>query len=511
MERRMRVLLWHGWLLEGSGSNVYTARVAEVLAAAGHDVVLLCQESHPERYRWIEGWGTVGPEGPSALTPNVPSSSPGRCVLLRPDIGELLPVFVVDEYEGFAVKRFLDLTTTELDRYLRRNVEALRAAAAWHGSDVVITGHAIPGAVVAKRALGPGRYVAKVHGSDLEYAVRPQQRYVELAQEGLQAARAVIGPSSDVLNRCVELVPGIGHLVRVVRPGVDARHFRPMPRREALLQTADRLEAEAVTPRGRPSAVDGEVARALGRRDARALQELAHTYDQESPDPAAATRLRELAGRGGPLVGYLGKLIPQKGVELLIAAAYLSMHQLDMLIVGFGLYREWLAALAVALRTADGEALAWLRDAGGMPTELSDPDLEAPAGPPLVTFTGRLDHRFAPGAVAAMEILVVPSIIPEAFGMVAAEGAAAGALPLVAHHSGLAEAAAALEEAIGRAGLLSFEPGPGAPRRIAEGIDRLLALPVEEREELRYELSGFVRREWSWHRVAERLLDAARS
>jgi glycosyltransferase involved in cell wall biosynthesis len=165
----------------------------------------------------------------------------------------------------------------------------------------------------------------------------------------------------------------------------------------------------------------------------------------------------------------------------------------------------------MALSSADGEALAWLRDTGGMPAEVCDADLEAPAEAPQVIFTGRLDHRFAPGAVAAMEVLVVPSVLPEAFGMVAAEGAAAGALPLVAHHSGLAEAAAALEGAIGRAGLLSFEPGPGAPRRIAEGIDRLLALPVEERDELRHELSGFVRHQWSWRRVAERLLEAARS
>src|SRR6266571_2959794 len=252
MERRMRVLLWHGWLLEGSGSNVYTARVAEVLAAAGHDVVLLCQEPHPERYRWIEAWGTAGPEGPSGLTPNVPSASGGRCVLLRPDIGGLLPAFVVDEYEGFEVKRFPDLTTEELDHYLRRNVEALRAAAAWHGSDVVVTGHAVPGAVVANRALGPGRYVAKIHGSDLEYAVRLQERYVELAREGLENARAVVGPSSDVLHRCMELVPGIGHLVHVVRPGVDASHFHPMPRREALLHTADRLKAQAAGTGGGP-------------------------------------------------------------------------------------------------------------------------------------------------------------------------------------------------------------------------------------------------------------------
>ena len=61
----MRILLWHGWLLEGSGSNVATARTAEAWRAAGHDVVLMCQERHPERYPWIDAHGLVDDGGPS--------------------------------------------------------------------------------------------------------------------------------------------------------------------------------------------------------------------------------------------------------------------------------------------------------------------------------------------------------------------------------------------------------------------------------------------------------------
>src|SRR5436309_2447125 len=83
--------------------------------------------------------------------------------LLRPDVGAVLPVFVVDEYEGFEVKRFVELTDDELRTYLDRNVAALRAALAWHGAGVVVTGHAIPGAVIGRRATGPRGYVAKVH------------------------------------------------------------------------------------------------------------------------------------------------------------------------------------------------------------------------------------------------------------------------------------------------------------------------------------------------------------
>ena len=500
----MRIALWHGWLLEGSGSNVATARIAEVLRASGHDVLLVCQEAHPDRYPWIDASGDVDANGPFDLSPNAAEAAPGRCVLLRPRIGRLLPVFVVDEYEGFDdVKRFVDLTDAELNEYLDRNVEALRAAATWHHSDVVIAGHAIPGPVVAKRALGPQRYVAKIHGSDLEYAIRPDHRYRTLAMEGLGAARAVAGASADVLDRCVELVPGIEHLVGIVPPGVAA-DFRPRPRAEALLATAALLDADPDAANGRPNTLDAEVERALERRDA-TLDDLATVYDQAAPDPGAAELLRSLASLEGPLIGYIGKLIPQKGVSTLLEAAAASSDGPPVLIVGFGSQREWLHALVHALRTGDRDALRWLREAGGLPL---DPGL--PPRPGLrVGFTGRLDHRYAPGALAALDVLVVPSILEEAFGMVTIEGAAAGALPLVARHSALAEVATTFETEVGRPGLFSFEPGPGAARNLAERIDGLVSMASEERAELREHVAAFTTREWSWNRTASRLLEAA--
>jgi glycosyltransferase involved in cell wall biosynthesis len=250
------------------------------------------------------------------------------------------------------------------------------------------------------------------------------------------------------------------------------------------------------------------VERALDDRQAGALDALAETYDQAVPEPDAAARFRRLAGTNGPIVGYLGKLIPQKGVELMLQAHRTAHHEAHALVVGFGSYREWLAALAIALERGDAEALAWLREVREIPIE-AGPDPGARTGERNVTFTGRLDHRYAPDALAAMDVLVVPSILPEAFGMVAAEGAAAGALPLVARHSGLGEVGAALEAAIGRPGLLTFEPGPGAVARLASALDRVLELPGAERDELRAAVSAFVGREWTWDRTATGLLAAA--
>ena len=70
----MRILLWHGYLLAGTGSNVYTQAIAREWARAGHDVTVFSQEPHPERFDL------------------------GGARVVRPDVGGLLPVFVVDRY-----------------------------------------------------------------------------------------------------------------------------------------------------------------------------------------------------------------------------------------------------------------------------------------------------------------------------------------------------------------------------------------------------------------------------
>ena len=75
----MRICLWHGWLLDGTGSNVYMARTAEALRQAGHDVMLLCQDRHTERFSFVDAWGTVGTEVSDLIHTNVgPASTGGR-------------------------------------------------------------------------------------------------------------------------------------------------------------------------------------------------------------------------------------------------------------------------------------------------------------------------------------------------------------------------------------------------------------------------------------------------
>jgi glycosyltransferase involved in cell wall biosynthesis len=128
-----------------------------------------------------------------------------------------------------------------------------------------------------------------------------------------------------------------------------------------------------------------------------------------------------------------------------------------------------------------------------------------------VHFTGRLEHDDLPALLAACEAQVMPSTFPEAFGMVAAEAAACGVLPLSAGHSGMAEVTATLAPALPEElrPLLSFEVGPRAVEQIASKLVAWLTLDPAERERARSALAAEAARRYSWESVAEGVLAAA--
>ena len=117
---------------------------------------------------------------------------------------------------------------------------------------------------------------------------------------------------------------------------------------------------------------------------------------------------------------------------------------------------------------------------------LADPPagyLEAARGvASSVEWVGRLEHDEVAALLPGAAALVMPSTFPEAFGMVAVEAAACGALPVSADHSGMREVsrqlAAELPVGVGR--LTSFPVKEGAVEAIAERLDRWLELPEAE-------------------------------
>ena len=53
----LRVLVFHGYLLSGTGSNVYNAELGEALVRAGHELHLVCQDREPFALEWVDAAG----------------------------------------------------------------------------------------------------------------------------------------------------------------------------------------------------------------------------------------------------------------------------------------------------------------------------------------------------------------------------------------------------------------------------------------------------------------------
>ncbi len=391
---------------------MYTRALAREWSNAGHDVTIVCQERHPERY------------------------DVGRARVVVPDLpGRLLPVFVLDEYEGLEARLLQDFTPAERERYVDANAAALRELLP---ADLTFANHVLLGGPVA--AAAGGRYAVKAHGSELEYSMRGRPELARWGAEALAGAEAVFVGSAHIRAVLEEVV---GHVDRVyeVPPGVDIEEFVP----------EDRLRAFA-----------GLIA---------AAEDDPQDGDERHPDPGNAARFEKRFARDEPTVVYFGKLIENKGVQVLFDA----MRGLDVsaVVVGFGDYRTELEALA----------------------------------PPGTLFTGALEHRHLVHLLPLCDVAVVPSIFPEAFGMVAAEAAAAGVPPVVANHSGLAEIAAgvAAEYPPALAHLTSFPNGDADALR--GRLRELFALPPRERTALGLAARAAVEKRWSWARIAERLLE----
>ena len=186
----MRVLIFHGYLLRGTGSNIYTVNLCRAMATLGHEVHLLCQERQAEDLDLVDAVG--GWESGSLQVETF--REPARVTVYNPDIGRILPVYVADEYEGFDAVPFRDLDQAALDHYIDANVTAVRDVVDLVAPHAALANHLVMGPAILARGLG-GRvpYAVKVHGSALEYTVRPDPgRFLAYALEGLAPAGGVL-------------------------------------------------------------------------------------------------------------------------------------------------------------------------------------------------------------------------------------------------------------------------------------------------------------------------------
>ena len=103
----MKIGIFHGYELVGSGSNQSTKYLAQTLSQAGHEVYILCREPSPDTIDFINKAIQWDGEGRSKVLFEKEENKSGRCILHQLPIPPINAVYITDAQRPGNVKAFI--------------------------------------------------------------------------------------------------------------------------------------------------------------------------------------------------------------------------------------------------------------------------------------------------------------------------------------------------------------------------------------------------------------------
>ena len=539
----------HGWLLEGSGSNLWTRAVVQSLCRAGVTVHLVCQENHPDRYAFVSSAVTHRLDGSVVTTLSRETPFPGKCILHKPELGETLPVFVWDKYEEYSrVVPMVDLSTPEIESYIETNVRTLVGIVGSEKITAVHANHAVLMPVVAERVrerLGIP-YTVMPHGSDIEYAVKKDDRFLTYACNALTDAGKIFVHGDEMRERVLKVFDGVPHLADKLvelRLGVDTSDFELASREGREAEIEQLMSALSILPRGKTEAQERAMEKVLPQvRDLKSLQAAVQAtgpYDGKLPDEQADERLRRIDWVNDQTMVFVGRIIAWKGIQSLVAAlpfAIQEVPRLKVIVVGHGPLREPMEAMTWALRNGRRDIVDLIVTHGRELDGTADPDTGECALVEVqrfydelersgrsddyfslartvltednVIFTGYLTHTELRHLFPCCDVGVFPSVVRESGPMVFLEALASGCFPLGTYFGGMAASIDALREEVP---LEISEIMKLDPKNTARDLTQKIPQAIRESGRYRQTLASFARENYDWSSVAKIFLRAIQS
>jgi glycosyltransferase involved in cell wall biosynthesis len=188
------------------------------------------------------------------------------------------------------------------------------------------------------------------HGSAIEYAVKKDKRFLDLAASAFDSAKKIFVGSKEIENRVSSIfqtVPNINQKMAYLNLGVDTSIFRPISP-ELRHQNIEKLFQKLKDlPRGKNDEQPSRLRRNL-RSDLQ-LKELGKKissttdYQMKHPDVDVEAKLEEIDWTLDKVILFVGRLITSKGVQSVIAALPLIFYQhpnVRLIVVGHGPLRE---------------------------------------------------------------------------------------------------------------------------------------------------------------------------
>jgi len=555
----MIIAVVHGYLLRGTGSNLYVSNLCRTFCRKGHQVLLFSQEEETKDIDFISS-SEIFKEDNQNTTINFERSTPypGSCKHYRPNLSGMLPVYVYDHYPGFAVKEFTTLDEKALDSYIERNRTALETVFRDTMPDLVISQHTIMQPVYSSQALNKcgkrnTRHLATVHGSALNFSVRKSDLLRCYALEGINSVDGLVFVSShsrdDFINYFSDL-PSLKEKCHVIFAGVNTGLFQPLENRNEKQENVDELKklldktaADKKSGKSSKEKAEFQEKLRLAENAADVNKLISSAQDQSdiwAPDQDAADSLAGIDWINEKIVLYYGKYLWTKGIHLLLAAMPLVLERdprARLILVGFGAAREYFEALVGLLDQGRIElAIELIKKPGsfngdrtnhdlysdGLSRLLSDEQIAARYRKACkdkigqqVIFTGIMGHEQLRLLIPCADVTAAPSIFPEAFGLVVVEALACGVLPVQTYHSGFADVVDIYKEnfrdVFAAAGIKHLTLDENLIPNLAANINTVLGylegITEDERAQLARRTHKLAEEHFSWDKIAANYLD----
>ncbi len=492
------ICILHGYLLEGSGSNLWTRAIVHALCRDGHAVHLVCQELYPNIYDFIAAAYVYESDGSVTTMFEQDTPHPAGCVVHKPRLGDTLPVYVHDRYEEFAhVVPMVELPDEAIEAYLALNVTVVERVVRDHGITCILANHAVLMSVVAERvnAATGVPYAVMPHGSAIEYAVKKDRRFHALAARAFDRAGRIFVIGPEMRRRVIDVFPdqmNIESRISDLKLGVDTDAFSLVDRKSRGARIATLSEVLKYLKHGKRREAERRLAERLdtniGCKALLAVLAEVRDYNEKLPDAGAEAKLASVDWDRDEILLFVGRLIASKGPQNIVAALphiLASKRCARLIIVGHGPLREVLEAFLWALEHGDstlaGNIVRWGSALeGGEATPFEEIRLYFEAlkscgelddyfktarrviRSERVIFTGYLTHAELKYLMPCCDVAIFPSIVAEAGPLVFLEALASGAFPLGTYFAGMA---ASIDSAAGElpaedAALMKLSPDP---------------------------------------------------
>jgi len=477
----MKIALYHGYELIGSGSNEYNRYLAKTFLQLGHEVMIICREQQAEQFDFIDKvvtWKNATRHELKTL------NKTKQCSLHSIPSGPIYPVYLTDKQRAGNVKSFTDLTDLELLTFISINEEILDAIFKLDRPDLVYASHLVMQPKMAIKACKQYNIplIFFLHGSAIEYTVKQDQRYLEHAKQAIEQCHTIVSGNTEVRNRIINLFPNLDDLIKqktkIVGIGVDTELFFPIAKEnrqknlEAFIEKYCINENKINKNKINENKINkAKIAKLTGKTPElrRKLKEISKTnnlkaiqaqfelYTENQFDTDIKTQLLELK-LDQPILLFVGALTVGKGIQSLLTALPLVLEtypQTQLLIIGSGAYREILEAYLYSISSKNTTLMLSLAEKG------YDLDRNNEKGPwedvidflssadnikrlqdqgelleKQTFFLGRLNHEHLAYLFPIADIAVFPSARHEAYGLVLTEALANGVFPLVSYFSG---------------------------------------------------------------------------